>query len=123
MVVLESTYTGYENNTGILHVSQVPPNPAVLAPGPAMLFVVVKGIPFVGVQVMIGSGQIGNQPVLPIGSVPPSILIRPQEPNLDDKVAHNSALRSDGRGVTKGCPALWSVTLLVTWTVINYNYN
>jgi len=122
MVVLESTYTGYENNTGILHVSRVPPNPAVLAPGPAMLFVVVKGIPSVGVQVMIGSGQIGPQPILPIGSVPPSVMAQKNEPDLDNKVTHNSALRSDGRRVMNGWPVLWS-TLLVMWTVIIYNCN
>ena len=120
MVVLESTYTGYENNTGILHVSQLPPNPAILAPGPAILFVVVKGIPSVGVQVMIGSGQIGPQPILPIGSLPPVTMTQHQRPNLNDKVAHNSTLRSDGRGTSNGWLALWSM-LLVTWAVITYD--
>ncbi|KAF7358228.1 hypothetical protein MVEN_00871500 [Mycena venus] len=43
---LDSTYTAYgANNTATLHVSQVPPNPAILAPGPALLFVVVNGVP------------------------------------------------------------------------------
>ncbi|KAF8962438.1 glyoxal oxidase [Flammula alnicola] len=76
MVVLESTYTGYVNNTAILHVSQVPPNPAILAPGPALLFVVVKGVPSVGVQVMIGSGIIEQQTILPIGSAPASAVVQ-----------------------------------------------
>ena len=68
MVVLNSTYTGFGNNSGaVLHVSQVPPNPAVIAPGPALLFVVVKGVPSVGIQIMVGPGQIGPQPILPIG--------------------------------------------------------
>lgn len=40
MVVLNSTYTGFGDNSAVLHVSQVPPNPAILAPGPALLFVV-----------------------------------------------------------------------------------
>jgi len=75
MVVLNSTYTGFGNNSATLHVSQVPPNPAILAPGPALLFVVVKGVPSVGVQVMIGSGSIGPQPILPIRLTPPSSIL------------------------------------------------
>ncbi|KAJ7745446.1 glyoxal oxidase, partial [Mycena maculata] len=70
-VQLDSTYTAYgENNTATLHVSQLPPNPAILAPGPALLFVVVNGVPSVGVQVMVGSGVIGTQEVLAIGDLP-----------------------------------------------------
>lgn len=75
-VQLESTYTGFHNNTAILHVSQVPPNPAILAPGPALLFVVVKGVPSVGVQVMIGSGKLGVQDRLPIGDLPASSVLQ-----------------------------------------------
>ena len=76
MVVLNSTYTGFSNNSGaVLHVSQVPPNPAIIAPGPALLFVVVKGVPSVGIQVMVGSGQIGPQPILPIGFTPLSTIL------------------------------------------------
>lgn len=70
---LESTYTGYSNNnTAVLHVSQVPPNPAILAPGPAFIFVIVNGVPSVGVQVMIGSGKLGVQPTSSIGDLPSS---------------------------------------------------
>ncbi|KAF8159168.1 copper radical oxidase [Crassisporium funariophilum] len=77
MVILESTYTGYSsNNTATLHVSQVPPNPAIIAPGPAFMFVVVNGVPSVGVLVMIGSGTIGTQAILPIGSTPASTIVR-----------------------------------------------
>jgi hypothetical protein len=67
---LDSTYTGYgENNTATLHVSQLPPNAAIFAPGPALLFVVVGGVPSVGVQVMVGSGTIGPQTLSPIGDL------------------------------------------------------
>jgi len=41
-----------------------------------LLSTVVKGVPSVGVQVMIGSGQIGPQPILPIGFPPPSSILR-----------------------------------------------
>jgi hypothetical protein len=75
-VQLKSTYTGYvENNTAVLHVSQVPPNPAILAPGPAFVFVVVNGVPSVGAQVMIGSGQLGTQPVLAVADLPESRIV------------------------------------------------
>ncbi|KAG6810066.1 hypothetical protein H0H92_013500 [Tricholoma furcatifolium] len=69
-VQLENTYTGFAStNTAVLHVSQLPPNPAILVPGPAFVFVVVNGVPSIGVQVMVGSGTIGNQTVLPIGDL------------------------------------------------------
>ena len=35
-----------------------------------MLFVVVNGIPSVGVQVMVGSGQIGTQPTAAVAALP-----------------------------------------------------
>ena len=37
-----------------------------------MLFVVVNGIPSVGVQVMVGSGQIGTQPTAAVAALPSS---------------------------------------------------
>ena len=65
LLQLQSTYTGFSNNTAVLHVAQLPPNPAIIAPGPAWLFVVVNGVPSVGVEVMLGSGKIETQPTLP----------------------------------------------------------
>jgi len=60
------------SNTGTLYVSQLPPNAAVLAPGPALLFVVVDGVPSIGAQIMVGSGTIGTQPTAPNADLPPS---------------------------------------------------
>ena len=74
-VQLENTYSGFINNTAVLHVSQVPPNPAILAPGPAFIFVVVNGVPSVGRQVMIGSGILGIQNTLAIGDLPASQIV------------------------------------------------
>jgi len=34
-VQLENTYTGNADGSGVLYVSQLPKNPAILAPGPA----------------------------------------------------------------------------------------
>jgi hypothetical protein len=67
---LASSYTGYRaNNTAILEVNQLPPNPAIIAPGPAYIFVVVNGVPSLGLQVMLGSGQLGQQTVLTPGTL------------------------------------------------------
>ncbi|KAG6891584.1 hypothetical protein C0992_003612 [Termitomyces sp. T32_za158] len=72
-VQLENTFIGSaSSNTAVLHVSQLPPNPAILAPGPALVFVVVNGVPSVGVQVMVGSGNLGKQDISPIGDLPQS---------------------------------------------------
>lgn len=38
-VQLENSYTGNSDGSAVLHVSQMPPNPAILAPGPARAFV------------------------------------------------------------------------------------
>ncbi|KAL5507236.1 hypothetical protein ACEPAH_6692 [Sanghuangporus vaninii] len=74
MLQLENTYTGSNDGGAILHVSQMPPNPATFAPGPALLFVVVNGVPSVGVQVMIGSGQIETQQTAAVVGLPSASL-------------------------------------------------
>lgn len=62
-VQLDATYTAYAGNgSATLHVAQLPPNAAVLAPGPALLFVLVNGVPSVGKMVMVGTGAVGEQP-------------------------------------------------------------
>jgi hypothetical protein len=71
-LTLDSTWTGNSDGSAVLHVSQLPPNPAIFPPGPAFAFVVVNGVPSTGVQVMLGSGQLGQQPVLPVSHLPAS---------------------------------------------------
>lgn len=61
LVELDHSFTTNADGGITLHVSQAPPNPAIIQPGTAWLYVVVNGIPSVGVQVMIGSGQIEEQ--------------------------------------------------------------
>jgi Domain of unknown function (DUF1929). len=82
-VQLESSYTGFDNNTAVLHVRPLPPNPSILVPGPAFLFVVVKGVPSIGVPVMVGSGQLGKQDALPTGDLPSSSIVRSSEAPAD----------------------------------------
>ncbi|KAF5361893.1 hypothetical protein D9756_002032 [Leucocoprinus leucothites] len=69
-VELESTYGATPDKNGFLRVSQMPPNPAIMAPGPALLFVVVNGVPSVGIQIMVGSGKLGRQQVLALEPLP-----------------------------------------------------
>ncbi|WFD36359.1 (methyl)glyoxal oxidase [Malassezia cuniculi] len=45
-----------------IHVAQLPNNPSLFAPGPALAFVVVDGTPSHGKFVMVGNGRIGKQP-------------------------------------------------------------
>jgi hypothetical protein len=77
MLQLDASYTGNSDGSGVLHVSQMPPNPAVFPPGPAFLFVVVNGVPSIGIQVMVGSGQIGTQPIQTIASLPSMSMAQP----------------------------------------------
>ena len=72
-VELASTYTAFtKTGNAVLHVSQLPRNAAILAPGPALIFVVVDGVPSVGKMIMVGSGQIEQQTILEAGDLPPS---------------------------------------------------
>ncbi|KAJ1032445.1 hypothetical protein NDA16_000469 [Ustilago loliicola] len=58
MIELKTTRQGSK-----LSVAQLPPNANLFAPGPALAFVVVDGVPTQGKMVMVGNGQIGTQPV------------------------------------------------------------
>lgn len=67
---LNSTYSLNSDGSGTLHVSQMPPCVACFPPGPAMMFVVVNGVPSQGSMVMVGNGQLGAQPVVAATSLP-----------------------------------------------------
>lgn len=60
---LNSTATANSDGSATLHVSQMPRNVALFAPGPAYIFVVVNGVPSQGQQIMVGSGKLGAQTV------------------------------------------------------------
>ncbi|KAG9126913.1 hypothetical protein FRC07_001419 [Ceratobasidium sp. 392] len=72
MMQLDHTYSVAKDGSTTVHVSQAPPNPFIFAPGPALLFVVVNGVPSIGTPVMIGSGKIEKQQVLPVEELPSS---------------------------------------------------
>ena len=70
---LETSYTiDPDSNTTTLHVSQMPPNAALFPPGPAMLFLVLDGVPSWGQYVIVGSGNIGTQPTAAAQALPES---------------------------------------------------
>ncbi|QRV93538.1 glyoxal oxidase [Ceratobasidium sp. AG-Ba] len=76
-VELQSTYTGNEDGSGTLHVSQLPPNPSIFPPGPALIFVVLNGVPSVGQQIMVGSGKIEKQKTAAVQELPESRIVNP----------------------------------------------
>ncbi|KAF9024558.1 copper radical oxidase [Hymenopellis radicata] len=91
-VELETSYSGYSGNkTATLHVSQLQPNPAILTPGPALLFVVVNGVPSVGVQVTVGNGKVGTQDLKDVKSLPDSNIF-----STDASDNNNSSSGSSG---------------------------
>ncbi|GLB41295.1 putative glyoxal oxidase [Lyophyllum shimeji] len=73
-VQLNNTFTVQSDGSITLHVAQAP-NPNIIQPGPALVFVTVNGIPSVGTMVIVGNGAIGTQPTAPPAQLPPSVLL------------------------------------------------
>ncbi|EJF57018.1 hypothetical protein DICSQDRAFT_157610 [Dichomitus squalens LYAD-421 SS1] len=69
---LNNTYTVNSDGSITLHVAQLPPNPNLFQPGPAMLFVTVAGIPSNASWVTIGTGNIETQPTQAASVLPAS---------------------------------------------------
>lgn len=99
-IKLDHSYELLKNGGARLHVQQLP-SPEIFAPGPALLHVVVNGVPSVGKFVMAGSGQLGEQPVLARQELPanstklvdPSVSFRAGSPKTTKTGA---ALRESG---------------------------
>jgi len=109
-VELASTYTLSADGTYTLHVSPLPPNPAILPPGPAQLHIVVNGVPSVGVPVMIGNGKIAKQPTsaavdLPPTSVPPPVTSTASgaKPTKTSVTGGKTGAASRSTGLSRGC--------------------
>jgi len=60
---LDNSYTVHDDGDITLHVAQAPPNSNLFQPGPAMLFVVVNEVPSNATMVIIGNGEISEQPL------------------------------------------------------------
>jgi len=72
---LNNTYTVQNDGSIVLHCAQAPPNPNIFQPGPGLLFVTVNGIPSNGTMVIVGNGQIGQQPTAPPSTLPASVRV------------------------------------------------
>ncbi|PPQ70512.1 hypothetical protein CVT25_007662 [Psilocybe cyanescens] len=70
---LRHTYTVHSDGAITLHVAQLPPNANLFQPGPALLFVVVDGVPSNATWVTVGSGKIELQPTAEASVLPPSV--------------------------------------------------
>ncbi|KAL4080006.1 glyoxal oxidase [Scleroderma yunnanense] len=70
---LNNTYTVNSDGSYVLHVAQAPPFPNIFQPGPALLFVVVNGIPSNGTMLIVGSGNIETQPTSAVADLPPNV--------------------------------------------------
>jgi len=103
MLQLNNTYTVNDNGTITLHVSQVPPNPNLLTPGPVFLFVVINGIPSNGTYLIVGSGNIEQQQTLAVAALPASATSTKSitgSGSANDKSSSNGS--SSSSGLSKG---------------------
>jgi hypothetical protein len=89
-VQLNNTFTVNQDGSYVLHVGQAP-NPNILQPGPALLFVVVDGIPSNGTMVTVGNGQMGTQPTAPQPSLPANVLLDGAKGSADGSSAPGSS--------------------------------
>ncbi|KAK8854946.1 hypothetical protein IAR55_003685 [Kwoniella newhampshirensis] len=99
LLELETSYT-IDMNTGnaTLHVSQLPgnPGPTLFQPGPAMLFVVVNGVPAEGEFVMIGTGQLGTQPTTTNAALPSNTVLAVSATASPSETGRGSSASSSG---------------------------
>ncbi|RDX46422.1 DUF1929-domain-containing protein [Lentinus brumalis] len=70
---LNNTYTVNSDGSITLHVAQLPPNPNLFQPGPALLFVTMNGIPSNASWVTVGTGNIEKQPTKAATVLPASV--------------------------------------------------
>ncbi|KAI9637230.1 glyoxal oxidase N-terminus-domain-containing protein [Dioszegia hungarica] len=116
MIQLNSTYTvDMRNNTATLHVAQIPSaaGPRLFQPGPALMFLVVQGVPSEGKAVMIGNGKIGTQPTstdvaLPANTV---LAVQPSASSGGASGTNGAASGSSSRaaaGRVAGVTASWT---------------
>lgn len=94
---LNSTYTKDEASGEVtLHVSQMPPNANIFQPGPAMIFLVVDGIPSQGKIIMVGSGKIETQSISEVATLPATSVIPAQTNSSSSDNAAGTSTASSG---------------------------
>jgi len=80
---LNNTYTVNSDGSLTLHTAQMPPNANIFQPGPAMVFVVVNGIPSNGTFVIVGSGSVETQPTQAASTLPASVRLNSASGSAD----------------------------------------
>lgn len=116
MIELETSYTiDNNNNVTTLHVSQLPgnPGPTLFQPGPAMMFVVVNGIPSVGKQVMVGSGQIETQPTAANAQLPTKSVVEHVQTSASASIASAGNAQTSTKSSAASVTASWSPLVLL----------
>ena len=88
----------YTVNKRRVNYTQLPPNPNLVQPGPALFFVNINGIPSTGKLVIIGNGNIGPQPTSSTSQHPASVC-------LDGNVT-GSGSKSTSTGIAGGTEKL-----------------
>ncbi|QRV96298.1 glyoxal oxidase [Ceratobasidium sp. AG-Ba] len=99
-----------------LHVAQLPPNPALMAPGPAWIFIVVEGIPSIGKMIMVGSGKIGegSQTVDQRSVLPPRSIIGSTGRNSGGGGRTRGKISSSSMGSSFEVLLVWVIASLVS---------
>jgi len=96
LLQLNNTYTVSDNGDITLHVSQLPANPNLFTPGPALMFVVVDGVPSQGKMLTVGTGNIERQPTVVAAALPPITTS-----TVKDAGGDNDGKNDDGKGGDK----------------------
>jgi hypothetical protein len=104
-VQLEHSYAVDKSGNAVIYATGVP-GPTILAPGPALLFIVVNDVPSVAVQVMVGSGKLGTQ------TVPEAVAL--PSPTIAAGAAQSSVPVKKG-SAPRG--AAWSVPAAIAGTI------
>jgi hypothetical protein len=122
MIQLDSSYSVAEDGSVTMHVSQLPPNPNIMTPGPAWMFVLCNGVPSIATEVMLGSGKIEKQSILPVQELPTSTVNTAvgshaaadgtNSNSSDNTASNNTASTSAGSRVGITAELLLGATLL-----------
>jgi hypothetical protein len=75
MLELNNTYTVQSDGSIAYHVSQPPPNANLFQPGPAYVWVTINGVPSNGTYTVVGTGDMGAQPVSTAAVLPASVRV------------------------------------------------
>jgi hypothetical protein len=112
LVELQTSWIVELDGSATLFVSQLPPNPNILVPGPAVIHIVVGGVPSVGRMIMVGSGTMGNQTIdYEVASLPSPTIVTPPPSSS----SYPSNVRSAATRVGGGSLGAIGIALLVSF--------